>query len=226
MQCCRRLEVIPACKTAHEHQRDDDLYEHNGHHEQWMAGKVGLGAGNRRRQERRVSQIADDNEREQTSAALIDAPAENSVSELNDESCEWSGFIKAPAELRRWQSWPQHDVMAVRQKIKDQMGYDSEPNRSAQYCAAETLLDDQPGGKSSDERSADRVGVGHVREMYISNAANRGLGSRSFNAKVVECNPGQLHGLGDKERRHRGEGKRRLTNSAVAAWSIANMGYL
>jgi hypothetical protein len=30
------------------------------------------------------------------------------------------------------------------------MGHDSEPNGSAQYCAVETLLDDQPSGKSSE----------------------------------------------------------------------------
>jgi hypothetical protein len=47
--------------------------------------------------------------------------------------------------------------MAVRQKIEDQMGHDSKPNGSAQYCAVETLLDDQPSGKSSEERRADRV---------------------------------------------------------------------
>ncbi len=47
--------------------------------------------------------------------------------------------------------------MAVRQKIEDQMGEDSKPNGPTQYCAAETLLDDQPGGESSDERRADRV---------------------------------------------------------------------
>jgi len=49
-----------------------------------------------------------------------------------------------------------------------------------------------------------------------------------LHAKIVEYDPGELHGLdGEKEWQHRGrKGKRRLTKSAVAAWSIANMVYL
>jgi hypothetical protein len=44
--------------------------------------------------------------------------------------------------------------------------------------------------------------------MYVGNTANCGFRSCSFYSKIVECNPGQFHGLdGDKERRHRGRWK-------------------
>src|SRR5439155_16692195 len=101
--------------------------------------------------------------------------------------------------------------MAVRQKIEDQMRYDSKANGPTQYCASETLFDNQPGGKGSDDRRADGVREGHVREMYVGNTANRGFGSCSFHAEVVECDPGQLHGLdGDEERCHRDRRKAAL----------------
>jgi hypothetical protein len=73
MHCCRRLEVNPACKNAHEHQGKDDLYEYDGHQEHWTPGNEGLGAGDGRRQEGQVSQIADDDESEQTSSRDVDS---------------------------------------------------------------------------------------------------------------------------------------------------------
>jgi len=47
--------------------------------------------------------------------------------------------------------------MPVGHKIEDQMGHDSKPNRPAKYRATKTVLDDQPGGKGSDEGRADGV---------------------------------------------------------------------
>ncbi len=47
--------------------------------------------------------------------------------------------------------------------------------------------------------------------MYIGDTANRGFCSCSFYAKVIEYDPGELHGLdGEKEWHHRGRRKAAL----------------
>jgi len=84
----RRSDDRPARENSDERQSDDDLHQYNRHYEQWTAGEVVLGARDGRRQKRQVSQVADDDEREQTSAAPVEAPAEDSVNELDDESGE------------------------------------------------------------------------------------------------------------------------------------------
>ena len=92
----------------------------------------------------------------------------------------------------------------MRRQIEDQVRHDAEADRAAQRRPAESFLDDQPRQDRGAGGGCHRVRVGHVGEMHIRHAPHGRFRRRSFDAEVVEPDPGQLHGLhGDENRRER-----------------------
>ena len=67
----------------------------------------------------------------------------------------------------------------MRREVENQMRDNAEADRTAQGGPAESLLDDQPREDRHAHRNADRVRIGHVREVDVRDAVNGGFSRRS-----------------------------------------------